>query len=57
VSITARSADELHAFAAGYTPPAGFTRWELEWGEFAGEIVQRSSLPAELRSCWGDQWI
>lgn len=34
---------QLHAFAAGYTPPAGFTRWELEWDEFADEIVQRRS--------------
>jgi Ser/Thr protein kinase RdoA (MazF antagonist) len=38
-----RCLGELHAFAAGYTPPADFTRWELEWGEFADEVVQRHS--------------
>jgi Ser/Thr protein kinase RdoA (MazF antagonist) len=38
-----RCLGELHAFAASYTPPADFTRWEIEWDEFADEIVQRPS--------------
>jgi Ser/Thr protein kinase RdoA (MazF antagonist) len=44
-----RCLGELHAFAAGYAPPVGFTRWELEWGEFADEIVQGPSWFALTR--------
>jgi Ser/Thr protein kinase RdoA (MazF antagonist) len=35
-----RCLGQLHAFAASYAPPPAFTRWELEWDEFADGIVQ-----------------
>jgi len=38
----------LHRFAEQYRPPADFVRWEFDWGEFAGKMLERPRWPAWL---------